>query len=141
VRRILMLAAFLLGIPFFSLLILGLPWLLGQMTLIHGLEYLQYPVLIGLYAAVLPFCFALYQALKLLINRNKACSELTAQALKNIKYCAVTVGVLYVIGMPVIFIEAQIDDAPGLVLFGLLIVLASLMSAYTANIYQKRCQR
>jgi hypothetical protein len=50
--------------------------------------YIKYLIFMDLYAAAIPFYFALYQAFKLLsyIDGNKAFSELSVKALKNIKY-------------------------------------------------------
>lgn len=80
-------AVIFMGLPVLALCIFWLP---------GGVNYLPYPVIIGAYAAALSFFFALYQALKLLgyIDRNKAFSELSVDALKNIKYCAIS-SVLY----------------------------------------------
>lgn len=135
-------AVFLVGIPFFGLCILGLPWLVTRMAEMFQVSaYLQYPSLIGLYAAVIPFGFAVYQALKLLncINKGKAILELSVKALNNIKYCAITIGVLYVIGMPLLFLVADKDDAPGVVALGLLVILASIVTAFFAALFQRRC--
>ena len=55
-----------------------------------------------MYVSVIPFFVALYQAFKLLsyIDKNQAFSELSVKALKNIKYCAITISILYVVIMP-----------------------------------------
>jgi len=60
------------------------------------------PILIIMYVTAIPFYFALYQSLKLLgyIDKNTAFSELSVKALRNIKYCAITISALYVAGMP-----------------------------------------
>jgi hypothetical protein len=99
-------------------------------------------ILIGLYVPALPFFFALYQALKLLnyIDQNKAFSELSIRALKNIKYCAITISVMYAAGMPYIFRVADRDDAPGVVALGLVIVFASIVIATFAAVLQKLIQ-
>lgn len=133
---------FLIGISILALFILFLPWLVSEVAkMIPELAYLRYPVLIVLYAALIPFSFALYNTFKLFncIKKNKACSELSVKALKNIKYCAIIISVLYVIGMPVLFLVAEIDDAPGLILFGFYVIIASLLSAVLAAFLQKRC--
>jgi len=83
---------FLIGIPILGLCIFGLPSVANEAAE-HYPAYLLYPVLIGMYAATVPFFFALYQTLKILsyIDKNKAFSELSIKALKNIKYCAITI--------------------------------------------------
>lgn len=133
---------FLIGIPILALFLFFLPWLASEiLKMVPDLAYLQYPALIGLYAAVIPFSFALYQTFKLLSStkKNKACTELSVNALKNIKYSAIIISVLYVIGMPILLLAAEIDDAPGMTLFGLYVIIISLLSAVFANVIQKRC--
>lgn len=58
-----------------------------------AIAYMKSLVLIDMYAATIPFYFALYQVFKLLsyIDKNKAFSVLSVKALKNIKYCALTI--------------------------------------------------
>lgn len=121
---------FLIGILILGLCIILLPRLA---------TYLQYLVLIGLYATAIPFFFALYQTLKLLsyIDKNKAFSDLSVKALKYIKYCAITISILYVVITPLLFPIAQEDDAPGLVALGLVITGASIVIAVFAAVLQK----
>jgi MFS family permease len=97
------------------------------------------PLLMGMYLPAIPFFIALYQALLLLkyIDKNSAFSELSVKALKNIKYCGAVIGSLYALGMPYIFTVADKDDAPGVVLIGLIIIGASIVVAVFAAILQK----
>jgi hypothetical protein len=96
----------------------------------------------GLYIPAIPFFFALYQALKLLgyIEKNKAFSELSVRALRNIKYCAVSISVLFAAGMPYIFYIADQDDAPGVAAIGFVIIGASFVIATFAAVLQKLLQ-
>ena len=109
-------AVILIGIPVLALCIFWLPMNYAA-ELYPDYAYLQYPILIGVYASAIPFFFALYQALKLLsyIDKNKAFSELSVKALKNIKYCAITISIIYAVLIPFLFPIADADDAPGLV--------------------------
>jgi len=102
-------------------------------------NYFHYPVLIGVYATAITFFFALYQALKILsyIDKNKAFSELSVKALKYIKYCAVTISIIYAGLIPLIFPIADADDAPGLVGFPVIIIFASIVVAVFAAVLQK----
>jgi len=97
------------------------------------------PIIIGLYIAAIPFFFALWQSWKLLalIDRNTAFSLGAVNALNKIKYCAISISGLFVIGMPYIFIVADKDDAPGAVAIGLIIVGASLVIATFAAVLAK----
>ncbi|MFE4587778.1 DUF2975 domain-containing protein [Bacillus subtilis] len=100
---------------------------------------MKYLVFIYLYVTAIPFYFALYQAFKLLsyIDKNKAFSGLSVRALKNIKYCAVTISIFYAAGMPVFYLMAEIDDAPGIIVIGLVIIFASMVIAVFAAVLQK----
>jgi len=97
------------------------------------------PILIGLYMPAIPFYIALYQSLKLLnyINTNKAFSDLSVKALKYIKYCAIVISGMFALGMPYIFIAADRDDAPGVVLMGLVIIFASVVVAVFAAVLER----
>ncbi len=123
-------AVIFIGIPVLALCIFWLPLLAG---------YLHYLVLIGVYATAAVFFFALYESLKLLsyIDKNKAFSELSVNALKYIKYCAITISILYVVITPFLYPIAEVDDAPGLVAFPLLIIFASCVIAVFAAVLQK----
>ncbi|OQP00271.1 hypothetical protein BSK33_13905 [Geobacillus sp. 44B] len=103
------------------------------------LDFLQYPFLIGLYVTAIVFFVALYQALKLLsyIDKNQAFSELSVKSLKNIKYCAITIGALYVVFMPLLYLMAEVDDAPGIILIGMVIIFGCMVVAVFASILQK----
>ena len=96
-------------------------------------------IFLGLYVTAIPFFFALYQAIKLLgyIDKNNAFSELSVKALKNIKYSAITISVLFAAGMPYIFYVADRDDAPGLAALGFVIIFASIVIATFAAVLQK----
>jgi hypothetical protein len=96
-------------------------------------------ILFGMYIPAIPFYLGLYQAFKLLnyIDQNKAFSRLSVDVLKIIKYCAFVISALYVAGMPYIFSVAQDDDAPGVVLIGLVIIFASFVVAVFAAVLQK----
>ncbi|HEX7259687.1 MAG TPA: DUF2975 domain-containing protein [Candidatus Saccharimonadia bacterium] len=100
------------------------------------------PILLGLYVTAIPFFIALYQTLKLLryIDMNKAFSDLSVQALRNVKYCAITISTLFAAGLPYIFHVADKDDAPGVVLIGLVIAGTSFVIATSAAVLQKLLQ-
>lgn len=87
---------------------------------------LRYPVLLGVYGCAVAFFIALYQFFKLLTNIEKSntFSELSVKAIKTIAYCMGTAcGILVVGGLPFFYHIAQLDDAPGLVIIGLVIAL------------------
>lgn len=100
------------------------------------------PLLLGLYVPAIPYFIALGQALKLLdyIDKNEAFSALSVTALKKIKYCALTISGLFILGQPYIYYVADRDDAPGVVAIGLIITGASIVIATFAAVLQKLLQ-
>jgi hypothetical protein len=100
------------------------------------------PILLGLYVPAIPFFIALYQALKLLgyIDKNKAFSESSVKTLKYIKYCGTAISALFLAGMPYIYYAAERDDAPGVILIGLVIIFTSFVIATFAAVLQKLIQ-
>lgn len=135
------LAVLFIGLPVLGLSLFGVTWLINNPAN-PTYDQLLYPVLIGIYVSVLPFFSALYQTFKLLnhIDKNQAFSELSVKALKNIKFCALTISGLYVIVLPFVFGLAQMDDAPGLVLMGMVPVFASLVIAVFSAVLQRLLQ-
>jgi hypothetical protein len=131
-------AVILIGIPILALSIFGLPWLANNPAN-PDYAHILYPILIGMYISAVPFYFALYQAFKLLcyIDKNKAFSQISVKALKNIKYCAITISALYLVIMPFVYLVAEKDDAPGLIIIGMVPIFASMVIAVFAAVLQK----
>ncbi len=105
-------------------------------------SYSIFLIMIGLYITAVPFFIALWQTLKLLrlIDQNKAFSDLSVAVLKNIKYCAIAISVLYVGGVPLLFPIADADDAPGLLIIGAAIACAPIVVAVFSAVLQKLLQ-
>jgi len=136
-------AVILIGIPVLALCIFVVPEIANYIAELYpNHTYLKYLIFIDLYAAAIPFYFALYQAFKLLsyIDMNKAFSELSVRALKNIKYYAVIISSLFVVGMPLFYLLAEKDDAPGIIVIGMVIIFASMVIAFFAGVLQKLLQ-
>ncbi|KAB2441013.1 DUF2975 domain-containing protein [Bacillus luti] len=133
----------LIGIPVLAMCIFLVPKI-GNFAaeLYPDIAFIKYLVFINLYATAIPFYYALYQAFKLLsyIDKNNAFSELSVSALKNIKYCAMTISVLYVLGMPLFYLIAERDDAPGFIIIGMIMILASMVIAVFAAVLQRLLQ-
>ncbi|GIO64299.1 DUF2975 domain-containing protein [Paenibacillus cineris] len=133
-------AVFLIGLPILALCIFVVPGIADfAAELYPDHAYLKYLVFVDLYASAVPFYLALYQSFRLLIyiDRNEAFSELSVRALKNIKYCAVAISILYVAGLPLLYLIAEADDAPGVILIGLVIIFASMVIAFFAAVLQR----
>nr|WP_097610150.1 DUF2975 domain-containing protein [Bacillus cereus] len=103
------------------------------------IAYIKYLVLINLYATVIPFYFALYEAFKLVsyIDKGNAFSKLSVRSLKKIKQCAITISILYVVGMPLFYLVAEKDDAPGIIIIGMILIFASMVIAVFAAVLQR----
>jgi hypothetical protein len=136
-------AVILIGIPVLALCIFLVPKI-GNFAgeLYPEMAYMKSLVLIDMYAAAIPFYFALYQAFKLLnyIDKNQAFSELSVKALKNIKYCAITISTLYLLGMPLYYLMGKRVDPPSFIPMGLVIIFASLVIAVFAAVLQRLLQ-
>ncbi|TXR61047.1 DUF2975 domain-containing protein [Bacillus sp. AY18-3] len=133
-------AIILIGIPVFALCIFLIPNIGNYAAdLYPDIAYIKYLVLINLYATVIPFYFALYQAFKLVsyIDKGNAFSKLSVRALKKIKQCAITISVLYVVGMPLFYLVAERDDAPGIIIIGMILIFSSMVIAVFAAVLQR----
>ncbi|AFH63069.1 DUF2975 domain-containing protein [Paenibacillus caseinilyticus] len=137
------LAVILMGVPVLALCVFLVPEI-GNFAaeLYPKAAYLKYLVFADLYATAIPYYFALYQAYTLLsyIDKNKAFSELSVGALKKIKQCAITYSGLYVLGLPLFYLLAERDDAPGIILIGMALIFASMVVAVFAAVLQRLLQ-
>ncbi|CAH0346691.1 DUF2975 domain-containing protein [Bacillus sp. CECT 9360] len=130
-------AVFIIGITILSLCIFYLPWSANYTTeRFPEFSHLKYPVLIGLNVTTIPFFFALYQALKLLnyIENKKAFSDLSVKTLHYIKYCAISISVLYVLGGIVLILESALH--PGIAIIGFIIIFSSVVIALFTTVLQ-----
>jgi hypothetical protein len=139
-------AVILIGIPILALCIFLLPQIaneaIEQAKSSSELAYVVFGILIVMYVSAIPFYFGLYQAFRLLsyIDKNQAFSQLSVTALKKIKNCAITISGLYVVALPFVYIIAEWDDAPGLILIGMVIIGASMVIAVFAAVLQRLLQ-
>lgn len=144
---LLRIAVFCIGIPVLALCIFLLPKIAGE-----AIEQFQLggttlaSIVLGLvlilYVSAVPFYMALYQALKLLryIDYNEAFSELSVVALKKIRNYGLTISGLYTIALPLLYVIAEWDDAPALILIGLVIAVASFVVAVFAALLKRLLQ-
>ena len=136
-------AVILIGIPILALCIFLVPKI-GNFAgeLYPDMAYLKWLVLMDMYAAAIPFYFALYQAFKLLsyIDHNQAFSNLSVRALKNINICALTISALYLLGMPLYYLMQQKVDPPGITVIALIIIFSSVVIAVFASVLQRLLQ-
>ena len=106
------------------------------------LIYFTDPFLAYVYLSSTPFFYGLAQAFKLLnlIDANKAFSQSAVNTLKRMKYAAICLTTFISLAVPWIFAFAQDDDAPGVVLIGIVLLFASAVIATAAAIFQKLFQ-
>ncbi|WP_019413819.1 DUF2975 domain-containing protein [Paenisporosarcina sp. TG20] len=99
--------------------------------------YLRYPVLFGLYVTTIPAYLAMYESLELLryIESNNAFSEFAVSSLKQIKYCAFAIIILYIIGM--LFLAVQNALHPGIAIIGITIIFAAVSISVFAAVLQE----
>ena len=104
-------------------------------------SFLQYPIIIGLYAAAICFFYALFQFWFLLNGIDRE-GKLLAKRLKAIRISAIVFSVLYALfAMPIIFLAADADDAPGLILFGMYLDSFPIGAGAIAAILEKNASR
>lgn len=133
----------LMAIPVLAVCIFVVPPLSSFVAeIIPQWAFLQYVFLVAMYLTAVAYFTALYQTLKLLgyIDKNIAFSERSVKALKNIKYCAIAITVLYILCLPIILYMAQVDDAPGLGGIGMIITFGAMVIAVFAAVLQKLLQ-
>lgn len=101
-----------------------------------------YWVMASLFAAAVPFFVALYFGLKLLsyIDLNKAFSEDSVRVLQKIMYCAVAMSIALMTYMPAAYHFAEIDDAPGVIIFAFAFACGPLVVAVFAAVLKKLLQ-
>jgi hypothetical protein len=101
-------------------------------------EYIMYPIIIGLYASTIPFYIALYITFRLLllIEHKKAFSITSINYLSKIKWCAIIFSIIYVVILPFVYLAAQHDDAPGLIIIGISTIFAGFVIALFSVILQ-----
>ncbi|MEC0176916.1 DUF2975 domain-containing protein [Paenibacillus favisporus] len=136
-------AVIMIGIPILALCIFLVPKI-GNFAgeLYPTIAYMKSLVLMDMYAAAIPFYFALYNAFKLLsyIDKNQAFSGLSVRALRNIRYCAITISTLYLLGMPLYYLMGRRVDPPSFIPMGLVIIFASMVIAVFAAVLQRLLQ-
>jgi hypothetical protein len=134
-------AVFLIGAPVLALGIFGVTYLVNNPAN-PNYAHILYPIVIGMYISVIPFFVALYQAFKLLsyIDKSLAFSDFSVKALQKIKFCAMTMSGVYIVILPFVFLVAELDDAPGLVIVGMVPIFAPMVIAVFAAVLQRLLQ-
>jgi hypothetical protein len=118
------------------------PQLEGRAADLDLISIYMDPLIIYAYMGSIPFFVALYQAFKLLgyVEGNKVFSQSSVDAVRNIKYCALTFIGFIVLG--ILYIRASVvdDDPAGVTALGLVTTFASIVIATAAAIFQRLLQ-
>ena len=100
------------------------------------------PLIIYTYIGSIPFFVALYQAFKLLgyVDGNKVFSQSSVNAVRNIKYCAITFSGFIVLGLLSIRLFVKGEDPAGVTALGMFTTFTSIVIATAAAIFQRLLQ-
>ena len=128
----------LIYIPFVTLSIIGSIGLIKN-PVSPVYQAMLYPIVIGMYLSTIPLYYCLYQAFRMLnfIDENVAFSNQSTEALKRIQYCAFSFSLIYVILLPFVYWLAQTDDAPGLVIMGMVPVFGAFIIGVFAAVLKR----
>ena len=115
----------------------------GFVTDGDSIGYAILGIVLVMYVTAVPFCLALYQTVKLLtyIEKDQAFSQVAVTALTKVKNYAKIISGLYVLTLPMLYIVAEWDDAPGVIVIGIVIIGASFSIAVFASVLQRLLQK
>jgi hypothetical protein len=90
-----------------------------------------------------PFFFALYRAFGLFghVRQNGAFSQVTVEALRAIKHCAIAIIGFVAGGVVFILMFGDRDDRPAGIFMSLLVTLASSFIAIAATMFARNLQK
>src|SRR6476660_201896 len=107
----------------------------------------EYPEYWGWVAVVLsvvivsavPFYYGLFKAWSVLrlIDDGKALSFTVVRKLRIIYRCAGLIGALYLVSLPAFYIWAELDDAPGLVIVGMVFTMVPIIVSVAISVLQR----
>jgi hypothetical protein len=138
--KILYLKSFIIGIIIFTLIIsiFAIPSLIKE-----GIAFYSKNIIIsffvGIYLSIIPFLYSNIQVIKIInnISKNILFSEDTIKSLNKIKKSSFVFCVIYIFLFPIFYYLGEIDDAPGMILLGFIIILSSIF--IYINVCTDRC--
>ena len=100
------------------------------------------PLIIYSFIASIPFFVALYHGFKLLsyVDKNKVFSQSAVKAVRNIKYCAITLSGSIVLGILYIRLFADGEDAAGVTVVGMFTTFSCIVIATAAAVFERLLQ-
>ena len=118
------------------------PQLEGRAANLDLISIYKDPLIIYAYLGSIPFFVALYQAFKLLgyVDNNRVFSQRAVKAVRNIKYCAITISGFIVLGILYIRLFVNGDDPAGPTALGMFTTFASIVIATAAAIFERLLQ-
>lgn len=131
-------AIILIGVLTLGLCLFWLPRLANSTGELNPeLVHLKFPVLLGVYLTTIPFFLALFQGIKLLelIKLEEGFTNLSVSALEKIERCAVTISLIYIIG--IIYLISENAFHPGIALIVLGIIFITIVIAVFAALLKK----
>lgn len=96
----------------------------------------------GVVLSTIPFLVALFHSVNILseVSEGKVFTIRSLNGLKYIKYCATLVAALYLALMPIFYLIAKMEDAPGVIVIGLGLVFIATVFAMAAELFQRLLQ-
>lgn len=97
------------------------------------------PILLGVVISLLPFLYIFRQSYLLLnlIDQNLSLTYASANVLRRIKISSWVIGGIYLIGSPFVYWIAERDDAPGVIVINIILIVAPFAVGVFASILQK----
>lgn len=114
-----------------------LPTLWGDIAAeFPGYAYAVYAVFAAMFAAAVPFLLGMYNAWRLLalIDGGKAFTKDSAKRVGAIAIAAGCISAVYIVSMPFFYIWGDNNDAPGLIVIGMVLVGAPMVVAVFASL-------
>lgn len=137
---LLKLAIVALTIPIIAICIVLVPRLsAGIANEYPAIAGFRIPFIIAVYATAIAFFNILYQAFRILalIEKNQAFSNDARTAIQYIKFSSLSIALIYSLTLPLFYFVADHEDAPGILVIGLILVFAALVVAAFAGVLQK----
>lgn len=122
----------------FGLAGLGIPLVWHGITKNLLLERPGYSVLLTTYLIFIPTLLILFHALRILryMSMTPPAFPLITASIQSMKLCFYIVTILTTCLFPVFFYIGQIDDAPGLIVIGMVLILTPLTFGITLSCIQ-----
>ncbi|MFC6315867.1 DUF2975 domain-containing protein [Lapidilactobacillus achengensis] len=142
--RLLQLALLVLALGLAAVAAIVIPhFLIGLARLFPGAWWWPTLMGIGLYLTALLFAGILWQAGELVrrIQRRQAFALASVTALARLRNQALAISLIYALELPIFFIWADRDDAPGLLALAIVFVGAALVIGVFAGVLKQLLQQ